>query len=122
VFTGTNRADIAKVVHARMLHVFPQLSDLGISHSWSGVIDATINNAPDFGRLSPQVYYLQGFSGHGVALANLAGKLVAEVISGQAERFDVLARLKHLQFPRHAGARRTAISLGVLFNRIRDVL
>lgn len=122
VFTGSTRADVAKVVRGRMLHVFPQLADLDIAYSWSGIVDATINNAPDFGRLALNIYYLQGFSGHGVALANLAGRLVAEAIAGQAERFDALARLRHWEFPRHEGARRTAISLGVLFNRIRDAL
>ena len=52
-----------------------------------------------FGRLAPNVFLAQGFSGHGVALTGLAGKLMAEVISGTAERFDVMSRVPHLPFP-----------------------
>jgi gamma-glutamylputrescine oxidase len=122
IFTGTKPANIGEVLRDRIAHVFPQLSEVSIDFGWSGVIDATINNAPDFGRLGSRVYYLQGFSGHGVALANIAGRLVAEAVSAQVERFDVLARLQHLQFPRHTLARRAAISVGTLFHRLRDAL
>ena len=58
-----------------------------------------MSRAPDFNRLAPNVYYLQVFSGHGVALTGLAGKLVAEAIAGHAERFDLFTKLKHREFP-----------------------
>src|SRR5688572_25793264 len=83
----------------RMLTVFPQLADAKIDYAWGGFVDITMNRAPDFGRLAPNVYYLQGFSGHGIALTGMAGKLVAEAIAGHAERFDLFARLKHREFP-----------------------
>ncbi len=121
-FGSGARDDIVAALSRRIGEVFPQLGKPAISHSWGGVVDATINNAPDFGRLGPQVYYLQGFSGHGVALANLAGRLVAEAVAGQAERFDVLARLRHWEFPQHAASRRAAVALGVLYYRLRDTL
>ena len=68
-----------------------------------------MSRAPDFGRLAPNVYYLQGFSGHGIALTGIAGKLVAEAIAGQAERFDLFTKTQAPQFSRrpaaaHAGA------------------
>ena len=65
-----------------MLAVFPQLGDLGIPYAWGGFVDITMNKAPDFGRLGHNIYYLQGFSGHGLALAGMAGKLVALAIAG----------------------------------------
>ena len=71
-----------------------------------------MNRAPDFGRLptadgarapaGANVYYLQGFSGHGLALTGLAGKLVAEAIAGDAERFDTFARIRHRCLPGRA--------------------
>jgi gamma-glutamylputrescine oxidase len=121
-FSGIAPADIGGEVRYRMLTVFPQLSDLKVDYAWGGYVDATINAAPDFGRLSPQVYYLQGFSGHGVALTGLAGRVVAEAVAGQAERFDIFARLRHIPFPRSALARKAAVSLGVLYFRLRDLL
>ena len=105
-----------------MLAVFPQLADLGIPHAWGGFVDITMNQAPNFGRLGPNIYYLQGFSGHGLALAGMAGKLVALAIAGQAERFDLFARIKHHAFPGGALMRTPALVLGMLYYRLRDAL
>ena len=82
-----------------MLKVFPQLADARIEFAWGGYVDITMSRAPDFNRLAPNVYYLQGFSGHGIALTGIAGQLVAEAIAGQAERFDVFTKLRHRKFP-----------------------
>ncbi|RZL07060.1 MAG: FAD-binding oxidoreductase, partial [Rubrivivax sp.] len=68
------------------------------------------------------LYYLQGFSGHGVALTGLAGQLVAEAVAGQAGRFDVFARLKHRRFPGGPMLRTPSLALGMLWHRVRDVL
>lgn len=105
-----------------MLTVFPQLADLKVTHVWGGHVDITLNQAPDFGRLGSNVYYLQGFSGHGLALAGMAGQLVAQSVAGQSERFDLLARLKHRAFPGGALLRKPALMLGMLYYRLRDML
>jgi gamma-glutamylputrescine oxidase len=109
-------------MHKRMRMVFPQLADTKIEYSWGGFVDITMNRAPDFGRYAANVYYLQGFSGHGVALTGMAGKLVAEAISGQAERFDLLARIPHHDFPGGKLLRIPALVLGMLWYRLRDAL
>lgn len=106
----------------QMLGVFPQLDDLEIEYAWGGFVDITMNRAPDFGRSGANVYYLQGFSGHGLALTGMAGKLVAEAIRGQAERFDLFARIGHLPFPGGALMRTPALVLGMLYFRLRDLL
>jgi len=113
---------VAAGMRRLMLKVFPQLADLKVTHVWGGHVDITMNQAPDFGRLGSNVYYLQGFSGHGLALTGIAGKLVAETIAGQAERFDLLARLKHHAFPGGALLRKPALMLGMLYYRLRDLL
>ncbi|MGC8520899.1 MAG: NAD(P)/FAD-dependent oxidoreductase [Steroidobacteraceae bacterium] len=107
---------------ARMLRVFPQLAAARIEYTWGGLLDLTANRAPHFGRLAPEVYFLQGFSGHGIALAGIAGKLVAEALAGQAERFDVFARIPHRSFPGGALARRPLLALAMLYYRLRDLL
>lgn len=106
----------------RMLAAFPQLADLNVPYVWGGFIDLTMNQAPDFGRLGSNVYYLQGFSGHGLVLAGMAGKMAAEAISGQAERFDLLSRIKHHPFPGGTLLRTPALVLGMLYYRIREFL
>jgi hypothetical protein len=91
--------NLGEYMRPRMTHVFPQLKDVKIDHAWGGYIAITSNRIPDCGRLSPTVYYAHGYSGQGVALTGLYGKLMAEAIRGTAERFDLLAKIKHLPFP-----------------------
>jgi gamma-glutamylputrescine oxidase len=115
---------LAQAMRQRMLRSFPQLAAARIAHAWGGFVDITMNRAPDFGRLpaSPSVYYLQGFSGHGLALTGLAGRLVAEAMAGDASRFDVFARLRHRPFPGGARLRTPALVLGMAWYRLRDML
>jgi gamma-glutamylputrescine oxidase len=121
-YSGLDPFNTAQATRARMLKVFPQLANARIEHAWGGYVDITLNRAPDFGRLEPDVYYLQGFSGHGIALTGLAGRLVAEAIASSAERFDVFARIPHRDFPGGALLRRPALVLAMLYYRIKDLL
>ena len=114
--------DLAGSMRQRMLAVFPQLRDVPTAYTWGGFVDITMNRAPDFGRIGDNIYYLQGFSGHGLVLTGMAGKLAAEAIAGQAERFDLIARLKHLPFPGGAMMRTPALVLGMLYYQIKDLL
>jgi gamma-glutamylputrescine oxidase len=113
---------LAESMRQRMVRAFPSLSDVKVANAWGGYLDITMSRAPDFGRLAPNVYYLQGFSGHGVALAGLAGELASEAIAGTAERFDVFARIPHRDFPGGRLLRRPSLMLAMLYYRLRDVL
>jgi gamma-glutamylputrescine oxidase len=121
-YSGLDPLGTRRATRARMLAVFPQLADVDIDHAWGGYVDITMNRAPHFGRLEPDVYYLQGFSGHGIALTGVAGKLLAEAIGGTAERFDLFARIPHRDFPGGAALRRPALVLAMLWYRMRDLL
>ena len=117
-------ANLADSMRARLARTFPPLADTAISHAWGGFVDISMNRAPDFGRLpeAPQVYYLQGFSGHGLALTGLAGRVVAEAMAGDAGRFDTFARLKHRAFPGGRLLRTPALVLGMAWYRLKDAL
>jgi gamma-glutamylputrescine oxidase len=121
-YSGTTPRNLGTSVRKQMLKVFPQLEDLSIPYAWGGFVDITMNEAPDFGRLGNNIYYLHGFSGHGLVVAGMAGKLVAEAIAGQAERFDLFCRIRHLPFPDGALMRTPALVLGMLYCRLRDAL
>jgi len=112
--------NLRATMRTRMLRVFPQLSDVGIDYVWGGEVDISLNRTPHVGRLARDVYFMQGFSGHGLALAGLTGKLVAEAIAGTNERFDVFARIPHRDFPGGPWLRRPALMLGTLYYRLRD--
>jgi gamma-glutamylputrescine oxidase len=113
---------LAESMRKRMVRVFPGLADVKVAYAWGGYLDITMSRAPNFGRLAGNVFYLQGFSGHGVALAGLAGKLAAEAIAGTAERFDVFARIPHRDFPGGRYLRRPSLMLAMLYYRLRDLL
>ncbi len=120
-YSGVNLRAIAPITARRMLAVFPQLAGTRIDYAWGCLIDITRSRAPNFGRLAPNVYFLQGFCGHGLALAGIAGELVAEAIAGTRERFDVFARLPHRDFP-GGPLRRPVLALAMLWYRLRDLL
>jgi len=111
---------LGQVMAARMAAVFPALKGVPVDFVWGGFVDISMNRAPDFGRVGPNVYYLQGFSGHGVALTGLAGKLVAEAMAGEASRFEVFSRLQHRYFPGGAWLRTPSLVLGMLYYRLRN--
>jgi gamma-glutamylputrescine oxidase len=122
--------NLAHSMQARMARTFPQLRETKIEFAWGGFVDISMNRAPDFGRLADigagpgyaNVYYLQGFSGHGLALTGLAGKLVAEAIGGDAKRLDVFSRIRHRPFPGGRLLRTPALVLGMAYYRMRDAL
>jgi gamma-glutamylputrescine oxidase len=120
-YSKLDPTNLTQSIRKRMLAVFPQLSDVEITHAWGGYIAITSNRLPDCGRLSPTVYYAHGYSGQGVALSGLYGKLMAEAVRGTAERFDLLAKVKHLPFP--GGALRTPLLVAaMMYYRMKDAL
>ena len=117
--------NLAASMGQRMAATFPQLQGIEVEYAWGGFVDISMNRAPDFGcvpALGDQVYYVQGFSGHGLALTGLAGKLVAEAMAGDATRFDTFARLKHRPFPGGRALRTPALVLGMAYYRLKDLL
>jgi gamma-glutamylputrescine oxidase len=120
--------NLAESIRQRMVGTFPQLASAQVEYAWGGFVDISMNRAPDFGRLpaaggyAANVYYLQGFSGHGLALTGLAGKLVAEAIAGDAGRLDLFARIRHRPFPGGRLLRTPALVLGMAWYRMRDLV
>jgi gamma-glutamylputrescine oxidase len=115
-------ADIKGFVRKRLLRIYPELADTRIDYGWGGTLAITLNRMPDFGRLSGSIFYAHGFSGHGVPTATLAGKLLAEAISGTAERFDVMAGVPSYTFPGGTWLRWPGMVAGMLFYSLRDRL
>jgi gamma-glutamylputrescine oxidase len=121
-YSGIDLRGVSPAMAQHMRRVYPQLAGVRIDYAWGCLLDITLNRAPNFGRLQPNVYYLQGFSGHGIALAGIAGEVAAEAMAGTSERFDVLARLPHRDFPGGMWLRRPALVLAMLWYRLRDLL
>ncbi len=99
VYVPNRPVDITAKMRPRLLAVYPQMRDVGIQYAWRGKIAITRSRLPSIGRLASDVYFAQGYSGHGIALANMTGRILAEVIAGTAEHYDVLAAIPHKSFP-----------------------
>ena len=110
------------VMTRRMHRVFPQLRDVGIEYLWGGMIDISLNRAPHWGRLSPNLYFAQGFSGHGLIAAGLAGTVMAEAIRGQSERLDLFEKIRHHPFPGGRALRTPLLVAAMAWYKLRDAL
>jgi gamma-glutamylputrescine oxidase len=119
-YTTRFPSDIKSFVRKRMLPFYPQLADARIDYGWGGTLAVTMNRMPCFGRLDPDVYYAMGFSGHGVQMGTLAGKLIAEAVAGTAERFDVMARIPSPTFPGGTLLRWPGLVVGMFYHALRD--
>jgi len=115
-------ADIKAFVRRYMLAVFPQLEDARIDYAWSGQLAVTMDRLPHFGRLGSTGFFVQGFSGSGVVLTQLAGRLMAEAVAGDAERFDVFTSLPHRSFPGGKWLRQPLLVAGMLYYALKDRL
>ncbi|QLB12124.1 gamma-glutamylputrescine oxidase [Bisgaardia hudsonensis] len=91
---SSSNKNMKEIMRKNMLKVFPQLENIKIDYGWGGPIDMTINANPHFGRISKHIYFAQGYSGHGVALTGLAGRIIAEAILGNDERLAIFEKLK----------------------------
>jgi len=96
---GYRFPDIIRTVSKPMLQVYPQLAKTRIDYAWGGTLAITVNRMPCFTRPGQNILSASGYSGHGVAMATLAGKLMAEATAGQQERFDLMASLPQHRFP-----------------------
>jgi len=113
---------LGRVMRGRIRRVFPQLGDIAIDYLWGGMIDISLNRAPHWGRLTPNVYFAQGYSGHGVNTSQLAGRLIAECIRGQSERLDVFERIVHHDFPGGRLLRMPLLAVTMAWFKLRDAL
>jgi gamma-glutamylputrescine oxidase len=119
---GYRFPDIIRTVRKPMLEIYPQLADTRIDYAWGGTLAITVNRMPCFLRAAPNILSASGYSGHGVALATMAGKIMAETIAGQAERFDLMAKLPQPRFPGGAALRWPMLVLAMAWYSMRDRL
>ncbi|WP_444816369.1 NAD(P)/FAD-dependent oxidoreductase [Stutzerimonas frequens] len=122
VYGARDPADIESIIHPKMLKTFPQLAKVKIDYAWTGNFLLTLSRLPQVGRLGNNIYYSQGCSGHGVTYTHVAGKVIAEALSGQAERFDAFASLPHYPFPGGQRFQAPLSALGALYYSLRDRL
>jgi gamma-glutamylputrescine oxidase len=121
-YTSRFPSRLEALVRSRMLDVYPALEDVRIDHVWGGTLAITLKRMPHFGRMDDVIYFAHGYSGHGIAMATLGGRMLAEAISGQLERFDVMARIPQRRFPGGRYLRWPGLVAGMLWYSLLDRL
>jgi gamma-glutamylputrescine oxidase len=120
VYGARDPADIKSLILPKLLKTFPQLEGVKVDYAWTGNFLMTLSRLPQVGRIGHNIYYSQGCSGHGVTYTHLAGKLIAEMLNGQATRFDAFASLPHYPFPGGHALRVPFSALGAWYYTLRD--
>lgn len=120
--TKREPSNLRSVMQHRIQHAFPSLEGVKIEKSWGGNIAITMNRMPQFGRLARNQFFIHGYSGHGMALANIGGKTLAEAIGGHAERFDLFANIPHQPFFGGTLLRAPALAAAMVYFKVRDLL
>jgi glycine/D-amino acid oxidase-like deaminating enzyme len=121
-YMGEDPKIIAGKLKPRMQKVFPQLSGINVEYAWGGTIAVPMNRVPQLGRLAPNVFYSNAYSGHGVNVTHLAGEIMAEVIGGTAERFDIFSAFPSTRIPGVGLFGNAMVSVGVAYYALRDRL
>ena len=121
-YSGREPADIKGSIVPRMLKILPQLKGKRIDYAWGGNIGIVVNRIPLLGRVSPTVFYTQGYSGHGVNFTHVAGEIMADAVGGTMERLDLFEKIKHWRIPFGQAAGSQMVALGMLYYRLKDWL
>ncbi|PQO97106.1 FAD-binding oxidoreductase [Pseudomonas frederiksbergensis] len=120
VYGAREPDDIEQLIRPKILKTFPQLKDVKIDYRWTGNFLLTMSRMPQFGRIEKNAYYMQGYSGHGVTCSHLAGKLISEMIRGDAERFDAFASLPHMPMLGGRTFQAPLTAMGAAYYALRD--
>jgi len=121
-YSGRDPASIKSYILPRMLKIYPQLKDVRIDYEWGGKIGIVLNRIPAVGRINKNVYYCQGYSGHGVCATHVMGEIMSDAVAGTMERFDLFANMGHFRIPGSKWMGNQLIALGMLYYRIKDRL
>jgi len=121
-YSGRDPASIKSYIQPRMMNVYPQLKDVRIDFEWGGRIGIVLNRIPALGRINNNVYYCQGYSGHGVNATHVMGEIMADAVAGTMEKFDLFADMKHFRIPGSQWLGNQLIALGMMYYKIMDRL
>jgi gamma-glutamylputrescine oxidase len=121
-WSGLTVRDVGHRMRRAMYKWLPGSRNLAIEYCWGGYVDMTMSMLPSLGRLSKNVFYVHGFSGNGITLTAIAGRLAAEAVAGTAERFDVFARLPNKPFPGGPLLKKPVAVAGALWYKLKDLL
>ena len=121
-YSGRDPSSIKSYILPRMLKIYPELKDVRVDFEWGGKIGIVLNRVPAVGRIDKNIYYCQGYSGHGVCATHVMGEVMADAVGGTMERYDLFAGMKHFRLPGSQWVGNQIIALGMLYYKMKDKL
>ncbi len=121
-YSGRDPVSIRAYILPRMLAVYPELEGVRVDYEWGGKIGITLRRIPIVGRIGSNVFYCQGYSGHGVCPTHVMGEVMADAVTGTMERFDLFAEMQRIGIPGGQWFGNQIIALGMLYYKLRDRL
>lgn len=119
-YANRDPKSITGALQPRLARVYPELSTARIDFEWGGVIGIVVTRVPLIGRVAPNVFYLQGYSGHGVNVTHIASEIIADAIGGNDERLRLFERVKHVRVPGGQWAGNQLLALGMAYYKFKD--
>ena len=113
---------IKRKLREKLATIYPDLKNIRIDYAWGGTIGIPVTRVPLLGKVAPNVFYCQGYSGHGVNVTHLAGRIMADAVAGTMEQFDLFADVKPFIVPGARLLNKPMVALGVLYYQIKDRL
>ncbi|MGS0680185.1 NAD(P)/FAD-dependent oxidoreductase [Shewanella sp. 125m-7] len=119
-YSGRDSKNVAAELRPAIERTFPQLKDVDIEFEWTGMAGIVLNRIPQLGKLSANVYYCQGYSGHGVATSHIMGEIMASAVIGQQQEFDLFAQMSHHRIPVNEWFGNQALALGMMYYKVME--
>ena len=121
-YSNRDPRDLTAALKPRLVEIFPVLKDARIDYAWGGRIGIVLTRVPAIGRLQPNVYFMEGYCGHGVNVTHIAADIVSDAIAGVTERFDLFDKIRHVRLPVGRFLGNQLLALGMLYYRLRDLM
>ena len=119
-YSGRDSKDLAAELRPALERTFPRLKGVDIEFEWTGMAGIVVNRIPQLGKVSPNVFYCQGYSGHGLATSHIMGEIMSKAIIGQLTEFDLFAEMKHIRIPMNEWLGNQAMALGMTYYRMME--
>ena len=121
-YTGRDSRDLAAELRPAIERTYPRLKGVRIDYQWSGQAGIIPNRIPHLGRIAPNVFYAEGYSGHGIATSHIVAEIMAKAMTGTMAEFDVFDAVRRLRLPMGARLAHQALALGMAWFALKERL
>lgn len=119
-YSGRDPKNVAAELRPAIERTFPQLKGVDIEFAWTGMAGIVINRIPQLGKIASNIFYCQGYSGHGVATSHIMAEIMGQAIDGQMREFDLFAAMRHIRIPLNEWFGNQSLALGMLYYTLRE--